>query len=49
MKPWAEYEKVKEENIYLKSFRKYLIVVWDFLETFDSTYGFMIIPQNKML
>ena len=34
---------------YLIILRKYLIVVWDFLEIFSSTYGFMMIAQVTIL
>ena len=36
-------------STYLIIFRKYLIVVWDFLEIFNSTYGFMMIAQVTIL
>ena len=42
-------QRVSEQITYLSNFRKYLIVVCDFRETFDSTYGFITIPQNKIL
>ena len=36
-------------DTYLIILRKYLIVVWDFLEIFSSTYGFMMIAQVTIL
>ena len=41
--------KGKYLELYLNNFKKYFIVVCDFLDIFDSTYGFITIPQNKML